>query len=105
MSKKSILTPEAIDKTDWARVDALTDEEIDLSDDPAGYDACDPESVKVFWAEAKPRKGRGPQKTPTKVQLTLRLSPDVVEYFKATGRGWQSRVDEALKAYIKSRGD
>ena len=35
---------------------------------------------------------RGPQKTPTKERITIRLSRDVVERFRATGEGWQSRV-------------
>ena len=43
---------------------------------------------------------RGPQKTPTKVATTIRLSPEVVEFFRATGDGWQSRVDGALREYV-----
>lgn len=43
---------------------------------------------------------RGPQKSPTKVAVTLRYSPDVVRYFKKTGQGWQIRMDEALKEWI-----
>jgi uncharacterized protein (DUF4415 family) len=43
---------------------------------------------------------RGPQKAPTKVSTTLRLSPDVVARFRATGKGWQSRIDEALKEWL-----
>jgi len=45
---------------------------------------------------------RGPQKVPTKVQTTVRLSRDVIQFFKSTGRGWQTRIDEALKDYVKS---
>lgn len=44
---------------------------------------------------------RGPQKRPTKVLVTLRYSPEVVEYFKDTGEGWQIRMDDALKEWIK----
>ena len=44
---------------------------------------------------------RGPQKQPTKIAVTLRYSPEVVKYFKATGKGWQSRMDEALKHWIR----
>jgi uncharacterized protein (DUF4415 family) len=40
---------------------------------------------------------RGPQKTPTKKQVTLRLDKDVVDRFRATGAGWQSRMNEALR--------
>ena len=40
---------------------------------------------------------RGPQKTPTKQQVTLRLDRDVVERFRSTGPGWQSRINNALR--------
>ena len=45
---------------------------------------------------------RGPQKTPTKERITIRLSPDVVQRFRETGDGWQTRVDTALKDWLKS---
>ncbi len=47
-------------------------------------------------------KVRGPQKTPTKERITIRLSPEVVQPFRATGEGWQTRVDAALKDWLKS---
>lgn len=40
---------------------------------------------------------RGPQIAPTKGRITIRLSRDVVERFRATGDGWQTRVDAALQ--------
>ena len=43
------------------------------------------------------RGQRGPQKAPTKQQVTLRLDRDVVERFRATGEGWQRRINEALR--------
>ena len=48
-----------------------------------------------------PRR-RGPQKTPTKVALSIRLSREVVRHFRAKGRGWQSRIDEALKKIVRA---
>lgn len=45
---------------------------------------------------------RGPQKMPTKVSTTIRLSSDVVEAFRATGDGWQTRVDAALKDWLST---
>ena len=51
----------------------------------------------AFPALAKSRRGRGPQKEPTKVAVSLRLTRDVVERFKAGGPGWQTRMDKALK--------
>ena len=44
---------------------------------------------------------RGPQKAPTKVPVSLRLSSDVVKHFRDTGPGWQSRIDEALRKIAK----
>ena len=43
---------------------------------------------------------RGPQKAPTKALTTIRLSADVVDYFKRSGSGWQSRLDGVLKDYV-----
>jgi uncharacterized protein (DUF4415 family) len=43
------------------------------------------------------RGKRGPQKAPTKQQVTLRLDRDVVKRFQATGPGWQSRINDALR--------
>lgn len=45
---------------------------------------------------------RGPQKAPVKERITIRLSPEVVQKFRATGDGWQTRVDAALQDWLKS---
>ena len=50
-------------------------------------------------AAAFPRS-RGRQKRPTKVAVSIRLSQDVVDRFKATGSGWQGRIDDVLKQAI-----
>ncbi len=47
---------------------------------------------------------RGPQKTPKKVPISIRLSPDVAEGLRATGTGWQSRADEALRSWLQESG-
>jgi len=44
---------------------------------------------------------RGPQKAPTKIPVSIRLSPEVVKHFKAKGPGWQSRIDDALRKIVK----
>lgn len=44
---------------------------------------------------------RGPQKKPTKKSIAIRLSQDVVDNFKSTGAGWQSRIDDALRKFLK----
>ncbi|VTZ61784.1 BrnA antitoxin family protein [Sinorhizobium medicae] len=41
-------------------------------------------------------RGRKPDPNSKKL-LTLRLDPDVIDHFKATGDGWQSRMNEALR--------
>lgn len=43
---------------------------------------------------------RGPQKAPTKKLVSLRLSPEVLDYYRATGPGWQTRIDQALKRVV-----
>ena len=80
----------------------------------------DPDTVEIdesMIADARPasesypqlvaayRKGRGErgvQKSPTKERITIRLSPEVVERFRATGAGWQTRIDSALKDWLKN---
>jgi uncharacterized protein (DUF4415 family) len=57
-----------------------------------------PEWTKGDFAKAKPfdevfptmRKGRGPNRAPTKELVSLRLSPEVLKHFKADGPGWQT---------------
>jgi uncharacterized protein (DUF4415 family) len=44
---------------------------------------------------------RGPQKAPTKERITIRLSREVVEQFRKSGEGWQTRVDAALREWLK----
>ncbi len=46
------------------------------------------------------RRTRGVQKQPTKVLVSLRLERDVVERLRASGRGWQSRVNEMLRKAV-----
>ena len=60
--------------------------------------------VKEVLAAAllDPRKVRGPQKELIKERITIRLSADVVQPFRATGNGWQTRVDAALKDWLKT---
>ena len=45
---------------------------------------------------------RGFQKEPIKERITIRLSPEVVKQFRNTGDGWQTRVDAALKDWLKA---
>ncbi|MGY6708458.1 MAG: BrnA antitoxin family protein [Rhizobiaceae bacterium] len=67
---------------------------------PHGFDDDAPDLAAPEWrkkfAKAKVQRGR-PKAARTKVSTTIRLSPEVVEHFKAGGPGWQSRIDEALR--------
>lgn len=46
-------------------------------------------------------RGRGKQKSATKVSTTVRFDPDVLATFRATGKGWQTRMNDALKEWLK----
>ena len=62
-----------------------------------------PPELYAGLVEMNRRAGvRGPQKTPTKERISIRLSRDVVDTFRATGEGWQTRMDAALKDWLKS---
>ena len=55
------------------------------------------------WRAVKPMLKRGrPVSAVTKERITIRLSRDVLNQFRATGSGWQTRVDAALKEWLKS---
>ena len=89
MSKKSISNKS---ETDWQRLDAMTDEEIDLSD-------C-PEIAPEQFAKAVVRHGLPIDKK--KVQVTLRIDSDVLEWFKLQGRGYQTKINSLLRAYMEA---
>jgi uncharacterized protein (DUF4415 family) len=80
----------------------------------ADWDAVhSPELTKEEMVRARPfaevfpdlarsiKKGRGPGKKPTKRLVSLRLSPDVLDHFKAKGPGWQTKIDETLRKAAK----
>ena len=52
------------------------------------------------FAKAPIRRGR-PLVASPKVSTTIRLSPDVLAHFKAGGRGWQTRINEALRGWSR----
>ena len=69
----------------------------DLSTVRPASDALPPSLQKTLGM-----RQRGPQRSPTKVSTTIRLSSDVLQAFRATGDGWQTRVDAALKDWLKT---
>jgi len=76
--------------TDFKRLDAMTDADIDLSDIP--------EVTHEMFAKGVVRRGLKPV---TKHQLTLRLDSDVIEWFKEQGNGYQTRMNALLRAYME----
>jgi uncharacterized protein (DUF4415 family) len=90
-------------QTDWDRVQHDAAAEVPVTYDPETdlYDPNDPAQVAAFFSSAKVvRKPGRPKAETTKVPIAIRLSPDVVDYFKATGAGWQSRIDAALHEWM-----
>lgn len=79
-------------KTDWAAVDALTDEEIDTSI------ANDPDwSEDWHWSDAvlviPPRKQA----------ISIRIDEDVLGFFKKGGPGYQRRINAVLRSYVQQK--
>ena len=98
MKRESISKPLAFNKKQIAA--AAPDR---VSDPARPYDPNDAASVAAFWTKGQVRLPgqRGPQKRPTKLAVTVRYSPEVVEYFKSTGEGWQTRMNDALRDYVE----
>lgn len=68
-----------------------------------GIDA-DPDTYEVSSEQMArmTRRGRGPQKAPKKESVTARYDAEVVEQFRATGDGWQVRMNLALRDWLKT---
>lgn len=81
MSKKHI-------KSDLKKIDAMEDKDIDYSDIP--------ELDEGFFEKARVVV------PPGKKQLTIRLDEDVLEWLKAQGKGYQSRINAILRAYYEA---
>ena len=79
-------------KTDWARVDALSDREIEntAKADPDAAPLLDKNWFKQAIVVLPERK----------VPISLRMDREVVEWFKSRGRRYQSRMNAVLKAYV-----
>ena len=99
-------------ETDWRRV--LAHKEgvpIPYEAEDGPYDPNDAEATRAWLTQADLirhgkviRRGkRGPQVAPTKSLVSLRLSREVINHFKATGRGWQTRIDSTLLESIRKR--
>jgi uncharacterized protein (DUF4415 family) len=85
MSEKPINKPLG---TDWARVDAMTDDEIDTSDIPP--------LTEEFFKRAQVRM---PKQT---VTLTVQIDSDLLDWFKAQGDDYEQRMRAALRIYAEA---
>lgn len=68
---------------------AVRDEDLDFSDIP--------EADAAFWAAANVRLPEGP-----KTQTTMRLDTDMLEWFRAQGRGYQTRMNAVLRSFYEA---
>lgn len=75
-------------ETDWKRLAEMDDEAIDTSDIP--------ELDDDFFQKAKLR-------VPVKLPVTLRVDEDVLVWFKAQGKGYQTRINTLLRRYMESQ--
>jgi len=95
-----------INLTDWEKVNALTDTDIVHDDDSPATTEADwanafvSHSATELHTEATRRK-RGFNKRPTKEQVAIRFDAEVLAKFRATGKGWQTRMNNALKEWLK----
>jgi len=83
------------DKTDFERVRTMTDAEIEaaVATDPDSFvpDASWLESARVVMPRAKE-------------VVTLRLDPDVLAWFRDAGKGYQTRINAVLRAFVEAQG-
>lgn len=81
-------------RSDWARVDAMTDAEIEraMRDDPDWQNFID-----IDWSKAVMVI---PQK---KKAISIRLDEDIVDFFQATGKGYQTRINAVLRHFVSEQ--
>lgn len=95
------------------RAAALASAPEHATDPDTPYDAGDPCAVDAHWQDAITSCGlpelreklairrRGPGRTARKVSTTIRFDPEVLAYFQSSGPGWQTRMNAALKEWMK----
>jgi uncharacterized protein (DUF4415 family) len=79
-------------RTDWARVDALTDADIEaaMRDDPDWADFIDFDWSNVVAVYPQPKQA-----------VSIRLDSDVLDFFKSTGKGYQTRINAVLRHFMQ----
>jgi uncharacterized protein (DUF4415 family) len=87
-SNRKATNPKRRSRTDWKRIDAMRDSDIDLSEFPElGPDFF---ANAILWP--------GPKK-----QITLRIDPDVLAFFRKHGRGYQTTINAVLRKYVEAQ--
>jgi uncharacterized protein (DUF4415 family) len=79
--------------TDWAKFDVMTEEQLEASI------AADPDDVheELDWTQAV--RGLPPRKE----HINIRIDADVLDWFRRTGKGYQTRINNVLRAFVESR--
>ena len=93
--------PKAITKltgTDWDRVKREAAADAPIDDQTGPYNPNDAAAVSAYWHEATITRGRGrPPVAIKRPTLNMRVDADVLDAFKATGPGWQTRINAVLR--------
>ena len=86
------LTPLPQGQTDWAAIDAKSEEQLlaEALSDPDALPLTDEQLARFERVECKQ-------------SVSIRLDEDVLDYFKAGGRGYQTRINAVLKSYVKAQ--
>lgn len=79
-------------KTDWERIDKLTDEEIEaaMRDDPDWADLIDMDWSDAVVVVPVPKKA-----------ISIRLDSEVIDFFKSQGPGYQTRINAVLRRFME----
>jgi uncharacterized protein (DUF4415 family) len=89
--------------TDLAKLDAHEIQPVEYEDIPELTDEFF-DRAEIRRGDKLIRRGRGrPRLESPKKLIALRLDPDIVERFRATGPGWQSRINAALREYLQNK--
>ncbi|MDD2881137.1 MAG: BrnA antitoxin family protein [Rhodoferax sp.] len=84
--------------TDWERVKREAAADAPIDDQAGPYDPNDHAAVSAYWQKATITRGRGrPPVAVKRPTLNMRVDADVLDAFKATGPGWQTRINAVLR--------
>lgn len=84
------------DRTDWKKMDEMTEEELEAS---IRADPDEPREGEIDWTKAV--KGIPPRII--KDHINIRIDHDVLAWFKKQGRGYQTLMNNVLRAFVQTR--